>query len=163
MIEDVLKDLRAQLRSFLPAALDVEDAEYSAADIVEFGAAFPLEDVGTADYYFSLASEPQNTPFIRLLPQGTDTQPLFTAQAFLRHVIRIEAFVADTNARRQPFRAYRMGEAIRRVVSQRVEAGAESFQVDESGAEWDLVLPFGGSLVMGCAVIVRCDEQEDRP
>jgi len=168
MLEDVLKEIRTAVTTHLPAAFDVEDAAYAVADAAEFGVALVLDDVATIRFEESEELETQEYPALFLLSRGGDESPLMTAQTFLDHHIDCVLVVVDTDPVQLARRLFRSHEALRRVLSERVEGqGVDEnpvFQVDLTG--WDFSPVFEleeGGLAKAAIQSVTCKEIEARP
>mgnify|MGYP001558382476 FL=1 len=164
-----MQELRTAFQAFLPAALDVEDAEYAAADVAEFGTAIVLLDVVTFRFEDYEEWALQNLPALLILHRDTQTEHWMTAEATLIHDVDVIAVVAETDPERLARRVWRTGEAIRRVMSQRAEGtgatGDPIYQVDEAGSDMgpltDDLIP--GGLVKGVRLRYRLHEVEARP
>ena len=169
MIEDCLKELRTAIQDDLPALLDAEDTEYSAADDAEFGAAFPLEDIATIRFEATSELMPQNLPAVFLLPRGgTADNPWMTAETNLVHTVDCIFVATDTNPERLARRVFRYCEAFRRMLTTNVEgtgvASDPVFQTDIQRIDYTDVFDLEtGGLAKSGVVTVDLHELESRP
>lgn len=169
MIEDCQKEIRAQFITRLPAALDVEDAAYAAADVAEFGAAIVLADPETYRLEEIGELRVQEFPAVLILARGGEERPIMTAECFLEHAIDVLVIVRETNPTRLWRRLVRTHEAVRRVLSQYVEDYTSSatnriFQVDLVGWQYSPTYAVeGGGLERAVVQSIRVSELEARP
>jgi len=174
MVEDCLKEVRADLRTNLAAAFDVEDAEYAAADVTEFGAghAIVLRDVDDDNIRLQRFTNEKivSVPAILLLPQAVEYIPWMTNVVHVKHTVEVVIVVADTDPEKVGRRLFRSVEAIRRVLTEFVEGttGVVEDPVFSVGVidvnyehEEAIIQPFG--LVKAAAMTVVLEEVEDRP
>ena len=168
MIEDVLVEIRTAVNTFLPAALNVEDAEYAVADAAEFGHALVLDDIVTVRFEEAGELEIQNYPALFLLPRADDHDPIFTINEFISHQVDCVVVIKDTDPVELTRRLFRTVEALRRVLTERVEGTGVSedpvFQVDIARSDYSPTFELeGGGLVKSAVLEARFMEIEARP
>ncbi len=174
MIEDVLIEIRTAVDTYLPAELDVEDAQYAAADVTEFGVAIVLEDIPAASVRFEANEEirPFNLPELYVLPTSSSTveSPWMTTQTEMSHQLELSVVIADIDQdpERLARRMFRTLEALRRVLTERVEGGGTvenpTFQVDILSTDFQPLFELEvGGLVKSATLTIEAIEVETRP
>ena len=169
MIEDCLKELRTSIQTDLPALLNAEDAEYAAADVVEFGAgeAIVLDDIDTVRFELYAEHEVQEYPAIILLPVGLEEDPFMHDQGRYAWTIDCVIMVRDTRPVRVARRLFRTVEAFRRMLTTNVEGGGTAenpiYQVDLLNVGFGPLVDEPGGLTKGATVTIRVHEIEGRP
>lgn len=165
--ERVINRVILSLQTYLPAALDAQDAAWAASDVTKWGAgnAIVLADVPNGWYYRTAFLEPNALPACYVIAAGDEAGQLLTGYKDKQHRVEVRTIVADTDPERAFSRICRTKRAIELVLEQYLADGTSCWncEIEQTSAgvaqfDWE-----NQPYVFGCTVTCSVWERVTRP